>query len=241
MRFTEKLERLTATLNKTKVAKEAGLPSSAVSNYLSKEQMPRGDNALALARSLGVSVEWLVDEEMDWPPPAEEKMTAAQLSDTDLIKEVCARYRREALRLRESLERLEKVDWSAMAKAFAALPIDAPLTPEIHRLAILLDAKTSGLFRLLTLDPSFSSGAFFMPGDLPGGDKFPDAELTRTSLRERAMRLNKIPAYNAVEEVFDLRFSKRAGLEVDAKVDEARRESKGQKPPRTHRKQDIAS
>jgi transcriptional regulator with XRE-family HTH domain len=78
MKFHEKLSRLTAGKNKSALAEGAGLPASAVSNYIFKRQMPRGDKALALARVLGVPLEWLVDDAQDFPPPSAHPLPAAR-------------------------------------------------------------------------------------------------------------------------------------------------------------------
>jgi transcriptional regulator with XRE-family HTH domain len=68
MRIHEKLARLTKDLKKTMVCKRAGIPNNAISNYISKEQMPSADVAFRLAKALAVDVAWLVDDRQNWPP-----------------------------------------------------------------------------------------------------------------------------------------------------------------------------
>ena len=68
MLFNEKLRRLTEDRRKTVISKRAGLPRLFISNSISKGQTPRSDNALALARVFGISVEWLIDDKQEWPP-----------------------------------------------------------------------------------------------------------------------------------------------------------------------------
>jgi transcriptional regulator with XRE-family HTH domain len=68
MTFTEKLARLTEDRCKTRVSVRAGLPSTAISNYITKRSTPGADVALRLSRALNVSVEWLIDDAQDWPP-----------------------------------------------------------------------------------------------------------------------------------------------------------------------------
>jgi transcriptional regulator with XRE-family HTH domain len=68
MTFHEKLERLTEDRKKTVVSRRAGLPDSAVSNYITKLQEPPITIAVRLARVLQVELEWLVDDEREWPP-----------------------------------------------------------------------------------------------------------------------------------------------------------------------------
>jgi hypothetical protein len=68
MTFTEKLSRLTEDRTKTKVSRRAGLHPTAISNYLVKGCVPRGDIALRIARAIGVSAEWMLDDAQGWPP-----------------------------------------------------------------------------------------------------------------------------------------------------------------------------
>jgi transcriptional regulator with XRE-family HTH domain len=68
MTFTEKLSRLVADRNRAAVARNAGLPPNAVSDYVNKGYTPRADTAFRLARALNVSVDWLLDDQQGWPP-----------------------------------------------------------------------------------------------------------------------------------------------------------------------------
>jgi plasmid maintenance system antidote protein VapI len=68
MTFAEKLARLTEDRLKTRVSRKAGLPPAAISDYIAKGNTPGADTALRLARVLGVSVEWLIDNDQEWPP-----------------------------------------------------------------------------------------------------------------------------------------------------------------------------
>lgn len=69
MTVNEKLSRLGTKLNKAEISRRAGLAPTAYSAYaLSKGTIPRADIALRLARSIGVSVEWLIDDRQEWPP-----------------------------------------------------------------------------------------------------------------------------------------------------------------------------
>lgn len=77
MSIHEKLERLTDDRFKTRVARKAGLTANALHAYLKRKQMPRADNALRLARALGVSVEWLIDDTQEWPPIRQEETCAS--------------------------------------------------------------------------------------------------------------------------------------------------------------------
>ena len=68
MTFHEKLKKLTEDRIKSVMSIRAGLPRMAISNYLAKKQTPSCDVALRIARTLGVSVEWLIDDSRGWPP-----------------------------------------------------------------------------------------------------------------------------------------------------------------------------
>ncbi len=131
MRFSDKLERLTANVNKAKASLDAGLPPTAISNYLAKGQVPRADTGVAIARVLGVAADWLFDDAQDWPPPKAEPAVAASLSDGDLMEEVARRRRLVMSDLLKSIERIEKVDWGAVRKRLGVVPIGAPLPDEL--------------------------------------------------------------------------------------------------------------
>jgi transcriptional regulator with XRE-family HTH domain len=68
MTLQNKLTRLAEGRIKSFVCRQAGLHPCALSAYLHRGQIPSAEVALRLARALGVSVEWLVDPEQDWPP-----------------------------------------------------------------------------------------------------------------------------------------------------------------------------
>lgn len=68
MQFHQKLTRLTEDRIKAVLCKRAGLPATAISNLLAKKQMPSADTAFRIARTLSVSLEWLLDDNADWPP-----------------------------------------------------------------------------------------------------------------------------------------------------------------------------
>ncbi|HZK80617.1 MAG TPA: helix-turn-helix transcriptional regulator [Humisphaera sp.] len=68
MTFAEKLAKLTEDKRKNVVAERAKIAPRAISDYLSKGTQPGAETALRLARVLRVDVDWLIDEEQDWPP-----------------------------------------------------------------------------------------------------------------------------------------------------------------------------
>lgn len=68
MNFTQKLVRLCETRNRAATSKSVGLPATALSDYINKGNLPRLDKALAVAKALYVSLEWLADDKQEWPP-----------------------------------------------------------------------------------------------------------------------------------------------------------------------------
>lgn len=134
MTFTEKLTRLTAEQSKKRIAKAAGLPNAAISNYISKKQMPRGDKALALARALEVPVEWLLDDEQDeWPAPKIAKPSIAAFSDDELMMELARRYRHAIVEFLDAARIAEKIDWPDATRAAKAAVPTGPFPPIVKR------------------------------------------------------------------------------------------------------------
>jgi len=68
MTFHEKLRRLLEDMNRTKVARRAGILPTNINNYLRRESVPGIDAALKLARALGIDPGWLIDDSKGWPP-----------------------------------------------------------------------------------------------------------------------------------------------------------------------------
>jgi len=70
MKFTEKLEKLTESENRSRICRRAGLPASAISNYITNGQMPGLEPALKIAAALDVPLDWLADDSRGFPVPA---------------------------------------------------------------------------------------------------------------------------------------------------------------------------
>lgn len=72
MNIAEKADRLFAARgikSQAEFAKSIGIGEVTLYNTFRKGSEPRVHTALAIARGLGVSVEWLFDDAADWPPP----------------------------------------------------------------------------------------------------------------------------------------------------------------------------
>jgi len=73
MNFCRKLKALRGQhgFKQSDLADKAGLTSNKVQRYEQSSQKPKGDDALALARALGVSADYLLDDSLPFPPPQE--------------------------------------------------------------------------------------------------------------------------------------------------------------------------
>lgn len=76
MTFHDKLRRLVQDMNKSAVARRAGISPQAIDSYVRLGNVPLIDSAVRLARALGVDIAWLIDDERDWPPVRVERETA---------------------------------------------------------------------------------------------------------------------------------------------------------------------
>ncbi|MGE5607686.1 MAG: helix-turn-helix domain-containing protein [Bacillota bacterium] len=198
MNFTEKLRRLTEDRNKAELARKAGLKPTTISDYVSKEYVPRADIALKMARVLEVPVDWLIDDSRDWPPPkANDKASVRTLSDLDLMREVCYRYRLKAVQLWQDLKEIETIDWISVAKALLNQPIDAPPPQSLAKPLRLAKSDVTWI-QLTFYDPSSMASQY--RGELPGDD-ISDEELQATVLIKRAQSLRKqLPGFEAIND-----------------------------------------
>jgi|GEM_PF-4057073 len=72
MKFYDKLKTLMHMANSTSrelAEKVGGVSKTTVSNWLNGSAKPGLDSAFAIARTFGVSLDWLADDSADWPPP----------------------------------------------------------------------------------------------------------------------------------------------------------------------------
>lgn len=54
--------------SQAKLAKAVGTHQSVVHNWLRKQGQPTLEKATVLARHYGIPLEWLIDDELEWPP-----------------------------------------------------------------------------------------------------------------------------------------------------------------------------
>ncbi len=73
MNFSEKLKALRGRhgLKQSELATKSGVTANKVQRYEQSNQTPKGDDALALAKALGVTADYLLDDLLPFPPPEE--------------------------------------------------------------------------------------------------------------------------------------------------------------------------
>ncbi len=73
MNFSEKVKALRDRdgLKQSDLAAKSGLTTNKVQRYEQANQKPKGDDALALAKALGVTADYLLDDSLPFPPPEE--------------------------------------------------------------------------------------------------------------------------------------------------------------------------
>jgi len=163
MDFWEKLDRLAKEKGKAKVSFQAGLPSTAISNYLSKRQIPRADAAVKIGGILGVPVEWLMDDKADWPPPdPSPKPSPAQFTDRELMLEVAKRHRLAVGRVLDALDAAEKINWEETRANPDRWRDLIPVVFPLH--------YWQGLINLYSAESAASANHSLMPGSRPPSD-----------------------------------------------------------------------
>lgn len=156
MTFTTKLEKLTADRDKRQTSVAAGLPATAISNAIAKGHTPRSDTALRLARAMDVPVEWLIDDEQDWPPPKQQSI--ASLSTEELTHELGRRMQSVGIEMLILIHRAWQVDWVSLAKVLLAADVNAPLPAKVQKL-IEIPGQLNSLERHFRhYDPEFTVG-----------------------------------------------------------------------------------
>lgn len=209
MQFHQKLRKRVQELglNKSKAARDAGLPDSTISSYLAKpESLPRIDIALKLASALDVPLSWLADDSLDWPPPPLMTGGAQQLSTQELMSELSRRFRIEAVRIWEDIQRAEKTDWTTVGIKMLSGDLDRPFTADLQLPTRLYQSLENASLVLSFFDLSIMSAE--LP-DVPGAGIDP-RELRTEKLMERIGKLReKFPGMVAVGEALTIRFGLR--------------------------------
>jgi hypothetical protein len=200
MDFTQKLIHLTANLNKSKLATEAGLPATAISNYITKKQIPRGDSALVIARALKVPLEWLLDDTQEWPPPP--TTSASSMSTDQLAEELGRRMGGIAVAMLAKLVRVSGADFVALTRELLAADPEADLprkTRQIFEACAELNALAS---ELKHYDPRTPIGDGSPPELLKSFG--PDYEVSMLDLTTRHRNLKNLPGFHGAFQLASL-------------------------------------
>lgn len=82
--WAEKTKRLLEGRSLRAIEKAAGWTTNSLAGTMNKQAVPSATKGVALARALGVSADWLFDDEQDWPPP--ESLEEFGLTAEELIE-----------------------------------------------------------------------------------------------------------------------------------------------------------
>ncbi len=172
MKFCEKLRALRKQhgLKQSELAKASGLTTNKIQRYEQMNQMPRGEDALALARALHVVADYLLDDALPFPPPEEclsEKVLIIQKLEGLLA----------AMRCREDAAGREDAGPGA-----AGEPAAAALPNVIHLTVLKLGAGYVVEFDAVGLPSGDASGRDMYFDALGGGTHFA-AELHGSSMQ----------------------------------------------------------
>ena len=178
MQFHEKVRRQVQALdlNRSKAAREVGLPVSTINNYVSTTaSLPRVDIAIKIARALKVPLEWLADDEQDWPPPSQPSVASPmppleKFGDVQIIEELAKRRRRAQIDFLDELKKVISIDWDGVASALESVPPGDAAPDSVKRAA---QAYLSLLLKGERLQSDWSVGSYSLVhhNELPGSDR----------------------------------------------------------------------
>jgi transcriptional regulator with XRE-family HTH domain len=192
MDFWEKLEHAVRLrgASKQEVSAAAGLAETAISNYISKRQMPRADAAYKIAKELRVQLEWLLDDSAGWPPPdprAEAASSLRSASYRELLEEVAVRVRQAAKDRARWVEEAEKIDWEGVGReAEESYRSGSPRSPAVNEALTILAHIQAPLY-------TWDDLAFFLKYDRDypfGGDPKADRDIIK-ALQEKTAAIEQ--------------------------------------------------
>jgi transcriptional regulator with XRE-family HTH domain len=199
MKFHEKLRtRVEALgLNKARAARDAGLPESTISSYLSKHKsLPRIDIAFKIAKAIGVPLEWLADDRADWPPPIPAAGVVENIQDGFLMREVCRRLRLASMDVKERIEKAERIDWRDVVSQILNQRDDSPYPASLDSEIELASSLFFADGELRKYEASDAMKAHWQ--DLPPTETSPE-DLDFHRLVERLRGLNRRPGCAATQ------------------------------------------
>lgn len=199
-----KLRRLTENANRAETARLAGLKPAVFNNYIYRGSQPLPAASVKLARALNVPLEWLLDDEQDWPPPP--RGGAAALSTEELAAELGQRMRGTATMLFENICRAQKIDWikvaSELLKAdFSKLntPAGTPLPKWLMDAADIPGQCNYLLSQLRHYNPHAEVGESAPPEVLKV--VLPTFEVTLIDLLTQARHLYELPGFGITAKI----------------------------------------
>lgn len=159
MDMASKIAKLTEDDNKSSVARAAGLPANAINDLINKGNVPKVDKALRLARALDVPLDWLVDDEADFPVPDSPGKRIEDHSTDDLRLELIRRAHLLYMDCLRIVGQLTSVNWSDLARRAYDLPLGEtdPEAEQILKQADALENKLFGIESMLDMQLEFDA------------------------------------------------------------------------------------
>jgi transcriptional regulator with XRE-family HTH domain len=195
MNFSEKLKELTEGMRRAELSRNAKLPVNAISDYINKGYLPRLDTAKALAKELGVTLDWLADDSRGMPAERSAKPSPSELSDRALMLEVSRRFRIDLMALLDALDQIERENWSDIRKALEHWREGDSMPPEARPFCPIVDALELANLIILRYSPNYFGMANH--SILPGNDR-PVADFDPARYQERLRALEDQKDFLAV-------------------------------------------
>lgn len=197
VKLAEKLRRLTSGQSRARLAREAGLKPTAVTNYITRGSMPLADAALKLARAMNVPLDWLLDDDQDWPPPPAQSLAAA--TTLQLTEELGRRLLGVGSIMLARLDRAAATDWIATGEAILRHDPKDNLPKPLREALELVGQLNTLASELYRYDPGARLGADAAPELLRSFQ--PDYEVTLLDLWNRYRNREGWPGFKQVAEL----------------------------------------
>lgn len=148
-------------LNKAKAARKAGLLESTIGSYISKPvSLPPSDIALKISRAIQVPLDWLIDDEQEYPPPP---LTAAgAMTTVQLVEELGRRMHEIGVVLLPKIKQAEDAKWYKIGLELAKSDPAKPLPRSVRELVHLPFQLNSLMEAVRAFDPVMK-----LPPDAP--------------------------------------------------------------------------
>ncbi|MEM9414982.1 MAG: helix-turn-helix transcriptional regulator [Planctomycetota bacterium] len=191
MDMSEKLKRIIGDRSANAFARSIGIGSATISRYLSGDATPTLKIALKIARSENVPLEWLADDEQDWPAPEGGGRQLKDYEDRDLMREIATRYRRAAVELRDKIRSVDprihkdtKARWAELLRRALDTPVDKPLDEELSKALDVAGPLSRAIFHINAFMPDKYALLLDSSGENLPGKGQPHGPLDANSLRQ---------------------------------------------------------